>query len=546
MTVEQGPTSRVADLAVEYLDGNGGVTTLALDGVSIDLPHGHITGLVGASGSGKSTLGKALLGILPPNARVRSGRLHPSGADTVELADSGAVAVLRGRRIALIPQDPFVSLSPLRRIGRQLADALRRAGVADGRARAEEAHRLLTEVGIDHPVERLRQYPHELSGGMRQRVLIALALASRAEIIVADEPTSALDATIQRQILDLLSDLAASRGIAVLFITHDLHEVLNRATHVYILDRARLTDAHRTSDLLTLGSEVSLSEYGRALLRAGEYDFAREPGPGLDHAPAAVEIDSLTKTFRMPGRSTLTALSDVSLVVPAGSFFSVVGESGSGKSTLARIILGLSVPTSGEVRIAGRATHLRGRARIAELRSTVQYVYQDPFGSLDPRLTVGDLLLEPMRAQRRGTEIERKARVLRALDQVALPTIHLDRRPAELSGGQRQRVAIARSLVLDPKIVVLDEAVSALDVIVQEQIITLLLELQRDEALTYVYISHDLRLVRHISDYVAVLRRGEVVDAGPTGQVFEHPGAQYTRDLLASIPPSIPRHQEIA
>lgn len=530
-------TTRISALTVEYLDPFSDRARTALDGVELELTHGELTGLVGASGSGKSTLGRALLGLLPENAVVRSGKFQVAGDLDLDLGDVDALSRRRGRLVALVPQDPFASLPPLRRIGAQLDDVLRRREGAESGNRRAEAIRLLQEVGIDRPEQRIRQYPHQLSGGQRQRVLIALALATGARVIVADEPTSALDATVRRRILDLLADVAAARDVAVLLISHDLPEVLSRAKRTTVLREGSVTDLIGPD-----GAEGpdGPSAYGSALLRAGEYRFAVErsvPHPGRD---AVISTRGVTVTFRLPGRRLLRALDGVDLDVPRGSSFGVVGESGSGKTTLGRTIMGLVRPDKGTVHVHGEGV-TRGRARRRGARSGhVQYVHQDPYGALDPRLTVGEILQEPLRATRTGTPLARRDAVHEVLDQVNLDRSLIDRRPRALSGGQRQRVAIARSLMLDPDVLVLDEAVSALDVLVQEQIISLLLELRDRRGLTLLHISHDLRLVRSVADHVAVMADGCLVESGATADVFAHPGSEHTRALIDALPDPTP------
>ncbi|TGY39564.1 ABC transporter ATP-binding protein [Microbacterium laevaniformans] len=531
------PLLSIRDLAVQYRTRRG--TVDAVRGVSFDVEAGAVTALVGESGSGKTTVAQSVIGLLAANGRVSGGSIRLSErtdglTDLVGLSER-RWRHLRGRCIALIPQDPGNSLNPVATIEWSVAEALRIHGWKDRvkiRARVID---LLERVGIDDPESRARQYPHELSGGMRQRVLIAAALALEPELIIADEPTSALDVTVQRTVLDLLDELRTETGTGILFITHDLAVAADRSDALVVMQAGRVQEAGPTAQVLA----APTSPYTRTLL-ADAPSLARvveRAAPPAAASAPLVEVTGLTQEFRRAGRSPLVAVDDVSFTVARGTTHALVGESGSGKTTTGRSIAGFNDPTRGTIRVGGtEVTALAGgRARRAFHRTT-QLVYQNPYASLDPRQSIGDILAEPLRNFGIGSGGERAERVAHHLELVALAPEIASRHPRELSGGQRQRVAIARALIVEPELVVLDEAVSALDVTVQAQILRLLARLQSDLGLTYVFISHDLAVVRQIADTVSVLRRGRQVEHGPAAEVFAGPQHAYTRELLAAIP----------
>jgi peptide/nickel transport system ATP-binding protein len=445
---------------------------------------------------------------------------------------------VRGRRIGLVPQDPGVSLNPVQRVGAQVAEVLTVHGLADRRSAPARAVELLAEAGLPDVEERVRQYPHELSGGMRQRVLIAIAIATRPQLLVADEPTSALDATVQRHILDRLDELVRASGTAVLLITHDLGVAADRADRLVVMHGGRVVEEGPVREVLAAPRDP----YTRQLLDSAT---GLRPNAGLTVSIRAtrrvetsnsplVEVRDLVKEFPL-GRGRIRAVDGVSFSIARGETLALVGESGSGKSTTARLVLRLADPTSGTVEFDGAdITRVRGRAW-RELRRRAQLIYQNPYASLDPRFSIAEVIAEPLRAFRVGDARSRRARAAELLDRVTLPESVLDRRPAELSGGQRQRVAIARALALSPDLVVCDEPVSALDVSVSAQVLDLLAELQADAGLTYLFISHDLAVVRRIAHRVGVLRDGRLLELGPTEQLFADPQHEYTRELLAAI-----------
>ena len=542
------PVLQVDELVVDYQTSSG--TSTAVNGVSLAIERGEVVAIVGESGSGKSTTAHAIVGLLPSGGRLRSGRIALDGIDISGWSDRRLRAV-RGAQIGLVPQDPTVSLDPVRRIGRQVADTLRVHGRATRRSAPADALDILTRAGLPDPVVQARQYPHQLSGGMRQRVLIGMALACRPQLVIADEPTSALDVTVQRRILDHLDEVTAEHGTAVLFITHDLGVAQERADRLIVMRRGEIVEQGATGSILNdpqhpytrqlIAAAPSLSSAklspNTAAVRhrqpAAEETASARPVP-------AAEVIGIVKSFpvhhRGSGARAKPAVGGVSFTIPAGGTYALVGESGSGKTTVSRVLLRLTDPDAGRVLIAGRdVTRLRG-AQLRELRRSVQVVYQNPYASLDPRLIVQDLISEPLRNFGIGTGVERMATVRGLLDQVALPATVLQRPPAELSGGQRQRVAIARSLALQPQLLVLDEPVSALDVSVQAQILQLLADLQAELGLSYLFISHDLAVVRQISDSVGVLRSGVLVESGPSTTVLTNPEHQYTQELLDAIP----------
>ncbi|MCC3313389.1 dipeptide ABC transporter ATP-binding protein [Nocardia africana] len=518
---------RVDDLHVRY----GGTAVDAVSGATLEIARGETVALVGESGSGKSTLAHAVIGLLPDSAEVSGGGIVFDG-HRLDTASDRTLRGLRGARIGLVPQDPGTSLNPVQRIGDQVAEVLRIHRRADRRTARLEAVRLLTEAGLDRPEVRARQYPQDLSGGQRQRVLIAIALACEPELVIADEPTSALDVTVQRRILDHLADRTAQLGTAVLLITHDLAVAADRADRIVVMRHGRIVETGTTTAVLTDPQH----EYTAELLAAAPSAETpvRRARPRAER-PLLVAT-GLRKSFRMARGVRTDAVDDVSLDLDRGETLALVGESGSGKTTTARILARLSTPDAGSIRFDGRdVARLRG-AGLREFRRRVQVVYQNPYTSLNPTLSVAKIVGEPLQAFGIGDRRERRARVAELLEQVALPGDVAGRRPDRLSGGQRQRVAIARALALRPDVLVLDEPVSALDVGVQAQILALLERLQAELELSYLFISHDLAVVRRISDRVAVMREGRIVETAATAMLFDDPRHEYTRELLAAVP----------
>ncbi|MEH3088444.1 MAG: ABC transporter ATP-binding protein [Microbacterium arborescens] len=538
MTAPRTPLLEVDGLAVSYtVDGE---TRPAVTDVSFSVDRGEVVAIVGESGSGKSTTAHAVIHLLARNARVEAGAIRFDGEDLTGLS-SRAWREVRGRKMGLIPQDPGTSLNPVKRVGRQVGEPLVIHGLASRRTADRQAVELLGLAGIPEPEARAQQFPHQFSGGMRQRALIAAALAAEPQLVIADEPTSALDVTVQKQILDHIDTLADTLGTAVLLITHDLGVAADRADRIIVMQHGRIVEQGPTSAVLA----GPRHPYTRALIAAApglrttdvRPTAAKPIQPEASQPPAPLlEVSGLRKEFALPGRRRLVAVDDVSFTVGRGETLAVVGESGSGKSTTARLALRLEQPTVGSIHFDGVDLVTAGREQLRSLRRRFQLVYQSPYASLDPRFTIADVIDEPLRAFGIGDRERRAARVRELLDRVALPADTARRRPAELSGGQRQRVAIARALATDPDLVVLDEAVSALDVSVQAQILDLLVELQQQLGVSYLFISHDLAVVREISDRVAVMQKGRVVEQGPTATVLTYPREEYTRRLIDAIP----------
>jgi|SRR5882757_543674 len=523
------PLLEINDLRVAF----GGDTVV--HGVDLRVMPGERVAVVGASGSGKSTTAHAVMGLLPGSGRITGGRILLRGEDVTH-AGEARLRRLRGREVGLVPQDPMSNLNPVLRVGRQVAETLVTHGLANRRAAAARAVEIMGEVGLPEPERRARQYPHEFSGGMRQRLLIAIALACRPALLIADEPTSALDVTVQQQILDRLDTLTRELGTAVLLVTHDLGLAAERADRVVVLAEGQVVESGATREVLT----APRHDYTRRLVAAAPSISATvltgsEAGPAP--VPPVLQVERVSKEFRIRGRGgVLRAVDDVSFEVHRGRTTAVVGESGSGKTTVARMVLGLVPVTTGTIRLDGDdIVGMRG-ARLRAARRAMQPVFQDPYGSLDPTFSVERLVAEPLRIFKAGDKAGRAARVRELLDQVALPVSTAHRYPNELSGGQRQRVAIARALALDPALVVCDEAVSALDVLVQDQILRLLRNLQDELGVSYLFISHDLAVVREISHEVVVMKQGQAVEQGPVAQVLGAPKAEYTRRLLAAVP----------
>lgn len=504
----------------------------AVSGVSFTVGRGEVVAVVGESGSGKSTTAHAILGLLAGSGHVTGGTVEFEGEQIDSYSDR-AWQRIRGARIGLVPQDPTTSLNPVTRIGDQVAEVLRIHGLADRRKARLDAVEVLERAGIDRPEIRARQYPHELSGGMRQRVLIGIALVANPALVIADEPTSALDVTVQRRILDHLDERIAESGAAVLLITHDLGVAADRADRILVMQGGRIVESGRTADIL----DNPRDEYTKKLLSsAPSLSSGPVDRPVRQDTSPLLTLTGITKRFNVGHGSSITAVNEVSLTVPRGQTVSLVGESGSGKSTTARIAVRLEQADAGTITFDGQdITKVKG-SDLRELRRRIQLVYQNPYASLDPKSSVQDIVAEPLRAFKVGGRSQQQTRAAELLDQVALPEQFLSRKPAELSGGQRQRVAIARALALKPDLLVLDEPVSALDVSVQAQILALLDELQRELGLTYLFISHDLAVVRQISDVVGVMQAGRLLEIGTTTEIFDNPRNEYTRTLLEAIP----------
>ena len=580
---ESDPLLEITDLEVAFRSSTGLVP--AVRKANLTLYPGQSVAIVGESGSGKSTLAHAVIGLLPGTGRVTGGMIRFQGRDITHLGPQELTA-LRGSSIGLVPQDPMSNLNPVWSIGFQVKEALRAnglAGVADDRLAHliaehtehtehtddtdkpvpsagghidvnEQVALLLEQAGLPEASRRAKQYPHEFSGGMRQRALIAIGLAARPDLLIADEPTSALDVTVQRRILDHLQTLVRELGTAMLFITHDLGLAAERAEHIVVMHRGRVVESGPSLEVLqdprhpytqrlvkaapSLASRRIESAHARGIQVAA--DELLGASLGSSSTEEILRVEHLTKVFEVRGAKgkdkTLTAVDDVSFGIRKGTTTALVGESGSGKSTVANIILNLIDPTSGKVFHDGVDLSTLGPQELFALRRIMQPVFQNPYGSLDPMYSIFRVVEEPLRVHGIGTAKEREARVAELLDMVSLPRSVMRRYPHELSGGQRQRVAIARAQALKPEIVVLDEAVSALDVLVQAQILRLLSDLQAELELTYLFITHDLAVVRQIADDVVVMEHGRIVEAGAADELFASPCQDYTRELIRAVP----------
>jgi microcin C transport system ATP-binding protein len=521
----------VRDLSVSFAVEGGEVQ--AVRHVSFDIERGESAALVGESGSGKSVTALSIMQLLPyPKARHPSGSIRFQDQELLG-APEATLRQVRGNRIAMIFQEPMTSLNPLHTIEKQVNEVLRvhkRLAPAAARARTLELLRL---VGLPEAERRLDAYPHQLSGGQRQRVMIAMALANEPDLLIADEPTTALDVTIQAQILTLLRDLQARFGMALLLITHDLGVVRRMVERVHVMSRGEIVESGATAEIFAAPTHA----YTRHLLAAEPRPMPRAPSPD---APVVLQADHVRVWFpirRGMLRRTVghvKAVDGVSLTVREAQTVGVVGESGSGKTTLGLAVLRLQA-AQGEIRFDGREIHRLTTREVRPLRREMQVVFQDPYGALSPRMSIAQIVGEGLGVHGLGgTPAERAALIDAALREVGLDPALRDRYPHEFSGGQRQRIAIARAMVLKPKLVVLDEPTSALDMSVQAQVVDLLRELQARHRLAYLFISHDLKVVRAMSDEIVVMREGRVVEQGPTAQIFEAPTQPYTRALMAA------------
>ena len=586
-------------------------SVVAVDDVSFDIDAGECVGIVGESGCGKSTIGMSLMRLLSANGHITGGEIEFDGRDLVKISER-QMRKVRGNVIALVPQDPMTSLNPVTRIGTQIAEGYR---IHHGNSRSQAMKRALETlrmVEMPNPEERLRQYPFELSGGLRQRVMIAMALVNEPKLLIADEPTTALDVTIQAQILDVLDGLREKLGMAIMLITHDMGVIAGRTDRVVVMyagrkaeegpttpifkqmhhpyTRALLSsvpsiDAEHTERLLTipglppdLSKEIVGCRFAPRCRFATDECIAVEPQLGGDDGhvyacyhpvdgpePTGASVAGLTKDDDVRDSATreslltvtnlvkdfpikskrlvpggehlaVSAVANVSFDIGLGETFGLVGESGCGKTTIGRLVVGLETPTSGSIVFAGRPEGLSGhKAKVADAKLR-QMMFQDPYASLNPRKRIRDIIAEPLEIQAEGTNKTRFARVLELLGEVGLPADAVDRYPHEFSGGQRQRVGFARALAVRPKMVIADEPVSALDVSIQAQILNLMEDLRDEHGLSYIFISHDLAVVRHIADRIGVMYLGRLVEVGPAKQVFSEPAHHYTQGLLDAVP----------
>ncbi len=541
------PLVEIKDLEVSFRSSTGMVPAVRKANMQI-YPGQHVA-IVGESGSGKSTLAHSIIDLLPGTGKIVGGQILFDGEDLVTMPKNKIIG-LRGSQIGLVPQDPMSNLNPVWKIGFQVKETLKANGVkrADLDERIIEA---LENAGLPDAQHRQRQYPHEFSGGMRQRALIAIGLANKPRLLIADEPTSALDVTVQRTILDHLEELTTELGAAVLFITHDLGLAAERAEHLVVMHRGRIVESGSALEIL----QNPQHPYTQRLVAAAPslaskriMSEKKQDTPISVNEPAEntkddilLEVEHLTKVFPIRGKGLrkakkFKAVDDVSFQIKRGETMALVGESGSGKSTVANIVLNLLEPTAGKVNFDGTIVGDLNRKELFNFRHRVQPIFQNPYGSLDPMYSIYRIIEEPLKLHKVGSKQERAKRVAELLDMVALPESTMRRYPNELSGGQRQRVAIARALALNPELVVCDEAVSALDVLVQNQILYLLSDLQHELNLTYLFITHDLAVVRQVADDVAVMEKGKIVEYASTDEVFNNPKEAYTKALLDAIP----------
>ena len=516
----------VRDLVIDF--HTEGDTVRAVDGLSFELAAGRALGIVGESGSGKSATALSLLGLHRGGNATVTGAVDVLGTDVLA-ASNEQVRRLRGDRIAMVFQDPLSALDPFFSVGDQIVEVYRAHNKVDGRAARARAVEVLDRVGIPDAARRVKAYPHEFSGGMRQRALIAMALALSPEVLVADEPTTALDVTVQAQILDLIHDLREETGMALILVTHDLAVAAGNVDDVLVMQRGKAVEHGPAGEVLGAPSATYTRELVASIPRLEQ---ARESKVVGDEP--LVQVKDVHQVFTVGSflnRAKVHAVEGVTLDVLRGEALGVVGESGSGKTTLARMIVRLLRPTSGQILFDGR--DIASDKELGAVRRELQMVFQDPVSSLNPRRTIGESIADPLRVQ--GEDASR-ARVRELLELVGLDPERIDRYPHEFSGGQRQRIGIARAIGLRPKLLVCDEPVSALDVSTQAQIIRLLASLRTEFDLTLIFVAHDLAVVRQVSDRVAVMSKGAVVELGETDSLYDNPTHPYTKSLLAAVP----------
>lgn len=533
------PLLEMKDVQISFTSSTGVVE--AVRGINMTIYPGQSVAIVGESGSGKSTAAMSILGLLPGTGKVTGGQIIFDGQDITGLSNK-EMQKYRGSEIGLVPQDPMSNLNPVWRVGTQIGESLKANNVVKGSEVRPRVAELLEEAGLPDADRRARQYPHEFSGGMRQRALIAMGLAARPKLLIADEPTSALDVTVQKRILDHLEELTRELGTAVLFITHDLGLAAERAEHLVVMHRGRIVESgpslqilrdpqHPYTQRLVKAAPSLASARIQSALAAGVESTELVAQGREAKTEEVIRVENLTKIF---GENK--AVDDVSFTLRKGTTLALVGESGSGKSTVANMVLNLLDPTDGKVFYKGTDLSSLSGKELFDMRRKMQVVFQNPYGSLDPMFSIYRCIEEPLALHKVGSRKEREARVAELLDMVAMPRSAMRRFPNELSGGQRQRIAIARALALRPEVLVLDEAVSALDVLVQNQIIRLLAELQEELDLSYLFITHDLAVVRQTADDIVVMKQGAVVEQGTSDEVFADPKQEYTRDLINSVP----------
>lgn len=560
---------RIENLAIDFRTDEGIVH--AVKGISFNIPKGKTVGLVGESGSGKSVTALSLMRLIPnPPGEIVSGRMEFQGDDLRTMSEA-KMRTVRGNKISMIFQEPMTSLNPVFTVGEQIAETLVLHQNMTKQQALARAIELMEQVGIPDPAKRVKAYPHEMSGGQRQRVMIAMAIACEPDLLIADEPTTALDVTIQKQILDLIAKLQKQYGMSVLFITHDLGVIGDIADEVVVMYRGNIVEQGTKEDIFrnpkhpyTKGliacrptldhSPVRLPTVSDFMTADGQekaYDkslLKREKPirPITDKNPLLLEIKNIKKFFPLEKgifgkvKSWVPAVDDVSFKVYKGRTLGLVGESGCGKTTLGRTLLRLIEPTAGEIFYNGKDITKLGREELRALRRKVQIIFQDPYASLNPRMTIGSALMEPLIIHGIGkSKADREQRARDLLARVGMDPNMVNRYPHEFSGGQRQRICIARALAVEPEFIVCDESVSALDVSIQAQILNLLLDLQDEFNLTYIFISHDLAVVKYISDEIAVMNKGKVVEMNEANEIYRAPQDAYTKKLLSAIPKGI-------
>lgn len=558
----------IKNLTVEFQTEDESVK--AVKSLNLSIPKGKTVGLVGESGSGKSVTSLAIMGLIPnPPGRISEGEILYHGEDLTKVSNE-RLRQLRGNKIAMIFQEPMTSLNPVFTTGNQIDEVLMlHQGMNKEEARKRTIE-LYEEVGIPEPKESVNKYPHQMSGGQKQRVMIAMAMACQPELLICDEPTTALDVTIQKQVLELMFDLQRKHGMSMLFITHDLAVIADIADEVAVMFRGDLVEQNTTKALFEnpqhpytkglLACRPSLDENPVRLLTVDDFLNAKEDidvsslemkkprAISETENPVLLEIKNFNKHFPIKGGifgrtvDWFKAVDDVSLQVRKGRTLGLVGESGCGKTTLGRSILRLLEPTAGEVIYDGINVTNLNKKEMREIRERMQIIFQDPYSSLNPRMTIGDIITEPMVIHGIGsTKRERYDVAADLLEKVGLKGDHLNRYPHEFSGGQRQRICIARALSLKPEFIICDESVSALDVSVQAQVLNLLQDLQDELGLTYIFISHDLSVVKYISDEIGVMNKGQIVEYGPAEEVYHNPKDEYTKKLLSAIPRGVPK-----
>jgi oligopeptide/dipeptide ABC transporter ATP-binding protein len=520
----------VDDLSIEFPQDFDAQPKIVVDEISFSIKRGQMLGLVGESGSGKTMVALSIMGLVPGLGRASSGRILLDGRNLLQEPDE-QLRSIRGGAVSIVFQDPLASFNPVRPVGSLLTRSIMLHQHLGEKAAQDRSAEMLSAVGIANPVQRMHSYPHEFSGGQRQRIMVALAAINNPRLIIADEPTTALDATVQIQIWDLLKSLTVN--CSLLLITHDLSVTAGVCEQIVVMRKGKIVESGCADDVLTRPQEPYTRALVEAVPRYGGHRRLASKTSASEQRSALLEVRNLDVTFIQSGRS-FKAVDDVSLTLNRNETLGIVGESGSGKSTIAKAMMQLLNPSGGQIMFDGEILEPANRHKTRDVRRRIQYVFQDPYASLDPRWTVGKTIAEPMHVHKIGTAFEIHERVIELLDQVELPADAIDRYPAEFSGGQRQRIALARSLGVGPDLLIADEPLSSLDVTIQFKIAQLLKSLQKQYSLSLVLIAHDLPLVYQMTDRVAVVYLGQVVEQGPTEKVLRSPQHPYTASLLSA------------